>query len=314
MNAEIFAEWLRRQGYRVVRTASSYWYETSSRVYQAFPYHWVINPEEKELRELLWQKRGIALRYSTRVDAPKGKLSYHVVWDGLRYELSELPRRARQNVRKGLRYASIEPISMSWLATEGWLLREEVLDRQGRARAEDAAWWRDLCECTEALPGFEAWGAIHEGKLVGSMLTLVCDGCCLFLYQQSSTECLKYRVNNSLFYTITAAVLERPEVSSVFLGLHSLDAPESVDEFKFRMGYRPRPVRQRVVFHPGLSPVFNAGSHRLINRLVERYPERPALSKLEGMVRFYLEGKRPLDHQRWPERLMPRQSELLEAQ
>ena len=37
MNSETFAEWLRRQGHRVYRTASSYWYEAGPRVLQAFP-------------------------------------------------------------------------------------------------------------------------------------------------------------------------------------------------------------------------------------------------------------------------------------
>ena len=73
MNAEIFAEWLRRQGYRVVRTASSYWFEVSARVYQAFPYHWVIEPSEEELSRLLTEHHAIALRYSTPVNAHRAK-------------------------------------------------------------------------------------------------------------------------------------------------------------------------------------------------------------------------------------------------
>ncbi len=64
MNADIFAEWFRRQGYRVLRTPSSYWYEASSRVYQAFPYHWLIEPPEQELRGLLVKNNAIAVRYS----------------------------------------------------------------------------------------------------------------------------------------------------------------------------------------------------------------------------------------------------------
>ena len=95
MNAETFAEWLRRQGYHVVRTPSSYWYETSSRDYQAFPYHWVIEPDEGELNQLLRQNRAIALRYSTPFTAPRGKLSYHVVCQDPAYELATLPRQAR---------------------------------------------------------------------------------------------------------------------------------------------------------------------------------------------------------------------------
>ena len=157
MNAETFADWLRRQGYRVFRTQSSYWYEVSPRVYQAFPYHWVIEPEEKELRRLLLSNNAVALRYSTPVGAPRGKMSYHVVCEG-DYELKSLPRRARQNARRGLRYASVEPISMSRLATEGWRLRLDTLERQGRADAESEAWWRRVCDSAQDLPFLLAGG------------------------------------------------------------------------------------------------------------------------------------------------------------
>ena len=50
MNPEIFAEWKRRQGYQVLQTASSYWFNQGPRVFQAFPYHWVIEPTEKDVR------------------------------------------------------------------------------------------------------------------------------------------------------------------------------------------------------------------------------------------------------------------------
>ena len=53
MNAEIFSEWLRRQGYIVVKTESSYWYDAWPRVFQAYPYHWVIQPEQAEINALL---------------------------------------------------------------------------------------------------------------------------------------------------------------------------------------------------------------------------------------------------------------------
>ena len=72
MNADIFAEWLRIQGHNVVRTTSSYWYDASPRIYQAFPYHWLIQPTEIELLSLLRQKRAIALRYSTPIESPLG--------------------------------------------------------------------------------------------------------------------------------------------------------------------------------------------------------------------------------------------------
>jgi len=35
-------------GYKIEKTSSSYWYEPAT-VYQAFPYHWIIQPAEEEL-------------------------------------------------------------------------------------------------------------------------------------------------------------------------------------------------------------------------------------------------------------------------
>ena len=78
MNAETFAEWMRRQGHQVYRTASSYWYDAGPRVLQAFPYHWLITPDNKERNELMLRHGIIALRYSTplEVSGRDGQLSY----------------------------------------------------------------------------------------------------------------------------------------------------------------------------------------------------------------------------------------------
>ena len=80
MNADIFAEWLRRQGHRVARTESSYWYDQGPRVYQAFPYHWLISPDDLEITELIRQHGALALRYSTPVRSEEGAISYHTYW------------------------------------------------------------------------------------------------------------------------------------------------------------------------------------------------------------------------------------------
>jgi hypothetical protein len=311
MNAETFAEWMRRQGHRVVRTSSTYWCEVSPRVYQAFPYHWVIQPPEEELRTLLRENRAIALRYSTSTGARRGKLSYHVVCDGPTYDLASLPRQARQNIRRGLRYAAIEKIPISRLATEGWQLRLETLTRQGREVAETEEWWRRLCLTAEDLPGFEAWGAIHNGELAATFLAFACDDCYTLPYLQSATAHLRQRVTNAIFYAVTREALGRPEINTVFAGLQSLDAPPSVDEFKFRMDYTARPVRQRVVFHPWLAPLVARYGQSVVGQLLRHWPDSPALAKVEGMVRFYLEGKLPLREQDCPERLVHCVLELL---
>ena len=313
MNAGIFAEWLRRQGYRVVRTPSSYWYEASRGVYQAFPYHWIIEPTEAELSQLFWEYRAIAVRYSTPLTARYGKVSYHVVCTDPAYGLESLGRQTRQNVCKGLEYVRIERIPTSRLAAEGWQMRRDTLERQGRLDAETEETWHRLCTGAEDLLGFEAWGAFYDHELVASFLAFCCDDCFMLPYEQSASSYLKYRVNHAIFFGVTQAALRRPGISQVFFCLQSLDAPPSVDEFKFRMGYAAKPVRQRVAFHPLFAPLVNRVSHAIVSQMLARYRHSSALAKVEGMFRFYLEGKRAANKQDWPECLTPSKSDLLKA-
>jgi hypothetical protein len=86
----------------------------------------------------------------------------------------------------------------------------------------------------------------------------------------------------------------------VFYGLHSLDAPPSVDQFKFRMGYRARPVKQSVIFHPSVRPLINCVTHALVRAGLRLRPGNYILSKAEGMLRFHLQGRLPLSQQTLP--------------
>ena len=134
MNAETFAEWMRRQGHRVFRSPSSYWYDAGPRVLQAFPYHWLITPAPSETRGLMLRNGIIALRYSTPLDFPQGMVSYHVVLERP-YELEMLKPQARNGVKCGLEHFRVEQISFERLATEGWDLQKDTLVRQDRLRS-----------------------------------------------------------------------------------------------------------------------------------------------------------------------------------
>jgi len=112
------------------------------------------------------------------------------------------------------------------------------------------------------------------------------------LYQQCKWEYLTAHVNNALSFTVTQTMMRRPEVTSIFYGLHSLDAPASMDEFKFRMGYVRKPVRQRVFLHPLCLPLFNPVTHALARLAKTLRPKSRLVAKGEGMIRFYLGGKR----------------------
>lgn len=311
IGCNIFAEWLHCQGYTVIQTENSYWFNQGPRIYQAFPYHLQINPGEAELNELLGENKAIGLRYSTSIHSSQGVVSYHVIYKGKEYSEDTLSKKARYDVRKGLKNCVVERISLPKLAVEGWQGRLETLIRQGRVKAESRDWWNKLCLSASDLPGFEAWGAISDGNIVASLLGFRCDNCFSILYQQSKTNYLSLGVNNALTFVVTKEIIERPEIDYIFYGLNSLDAPPSVDAYKFRMNYTALPVRQRVVFNPWLAPAFNNASHSLLKLLLRWQPHNPVFAKAEGMIRFYLDGKRPLNKQTWPEALIKQKQELL---
>jgi hypothetical protein len=300
MMSETFAEWVSLQEHKVYRTKSSYWVQAGPRILQAIPYHQVIEPSSEELTELLIGYRAVGLRYSAPWNLPDGIASYHVVFTRHEYPLSSLPKKARHDVQRGMAAASIEPISFTRLASEGWRLRADTLQRQGRAGAETSQWWRRLCQTAESLNGFETWAAIVNDQLAASLIAFTSGDCCSILYQQSRKEFLPLGVNNALTFVFTNEVLKRPGNIWIFYGLHSLDAPPSVDEFKFRMGYTAKPVRQRVVFHPRFRPFVNKASHAILRAGHQIFPGNGTISKAEGMFRFYLQGKMPLTEQTKP--------------
>jgi hypothetical protein len=263
------------------------------------------------LLHVLKESKTIGLRYSAPLNSPVGKISYHAVYAEPSYGLDHVSRQTRQNIRKGLKYATFEPVSFERLAEEGWPLRSQTLARQGRLKAENPAWWERLCLSAVGLPGFEAWGAIHEGKLVGALIAYLAGDCFQMLYQQSLTGHLKYGVNNALGFVFTQQALERADVKQLFYGFESLDASGKVDEFKFRMGYTAEPVRQRVLFHPLLRPLANSMTLAAVERIGGAILRSPKWLKAAGMMRFYLEGKKSPAEQRYPECLLDRKEESL---
>ena len=311
MNADNFAEWLRKQGHLVVRTESSYWYDAGPRVMQAFPYYWVIEPSEEEINTLLRRHNLLAARYSTPLHSPMGTVSYHIVYEEPEYTLETLDRRSRQNVRKGLRNCNVEAITFERLAEEGWELEKDTLDRQEREGQFDQESWYKRCMAAKEIPGFEAWGALVGDTLAATLLSFQDDDWCVLIFQQCRREFLNNRVNNALTYEVTRIMTERENINSVFYALHSLDAPPEIDEYKLRMNYIAKPVRQRVVFHPLIRPLMNPVSYRVVNWLQSKRPASHQLAKAEGMIRFYLQGKQPLGKQDWPVHLESNKSQIL---
>lgn len=300
MNPDVFAEWLRCQNHKVVRTLSTYWVEVSPRVFQAFPYHWIITPCEDEIMGFLHDQGATCLRYSTPVTALEGAISYHSVLCDRSYSLAGLSANSRSKVRRGQRRCRIEQISLDRLAHDGWQLQQDTLARQGRSDSMSQIHWHRICLAAKGLPGFEVWAAYVDRDLAATILTAQVEDTCYMLYPQSHRKYFGEYVNNALSYAVTRDMLSRSDVKEIFYGLHSLDAPPSVDEFKFRMGYHAKPVRQKVECNPLIRRFINTASYSIVKFCHSRLPSNSMLAKAEGMIRFYLQGKLPPSRQAIP--------------
>ncbi len=287
MTPEIYAEWLRRQGQSVVRTHNSYWHSEGYGVYQAFPYHWLIDPSMEEKSELFAQ-RALCLRYSMPAGAVEGCPSYAIVFAGRAYDLEMLGHRTRKNTRRGLKQCSVEPVSFRDLVNEGWELRLDALDRQKRHLKLSRELWRNRYLSASHLPGFQAWGARVNGILTGYIVTFRMGECLCVIDHQSHRDSLDLNINNALTYTVSRDAVAQPGVKLIFYGLESLDAPQRVSEFKFHMGYVAKPIRQRVVFRPRIAPFANALSYRFVSAMSNWRPSDRRFSKARGMLRMYL--------------------------
>jgi hypothetical protein len=310
MNAETFADWQRRQGHRVYRSQSSYWHEAGPRVLQAFPYHWQITPSEEEICNLMQEHGVLALRYSAPFESQQGMVSYHIVLHSP-YTLEGLRSQARNGVKRGLKRFKTEQISFERLATEGWTLQQDTLDRQCRLKSMCQKEWECICRSAEGLPGFEAWAAVMDGELAAALIICRIDDVFNVPYALSHRKYLGNYVNNALFFATSREMLGRVGVREIFFTVQSLDAPPSVDDFKFRMGLMPKAVRQCVYFHPRLQLFVTPGLHHLTELMLQMDRSHPLLAKAEGMLRFNLAGKKSSVEQEWPECLATKREELL---
>jgi hypothetical protein len=290
MKPEIFAEFLKRQGYHIIQTESCYWYNAQPGFYFYFPYHRLITPSEQELKKILWGEHCIGMRFFSPMESA-GKSSYLIVCSDRNYDLRSVDGKSRSQTRKGLENFEIKQFGINELAHLGNALNYDTLTRQKRdPQILSEKKWLQYCSAAEGLDGFEAWGAFSDGKLASYLFGFQMEDHFTILYQGSATEYLRLCPNNALVFTVTRQKLLIPEVSAVSYGPESLDAPESLDTFKFNMGYSKRPIRQRIVFNPLIQPFIGQPLHKLVQGAARMRKESDTIRKIEGIIRFYREN------------------------
>lgn len=273
MNADVFAEFLRRRGFTVIKTGNVYCYNVSRFIWQCFPYHTMVEPDPAEIKKNLLHTVVAGVRYVVPPSS-SGAESYFIACSASDYGLNLLTKNIRHNTKRGLSRCVVQKINFEYLYEKGRVLQLDTLERQGRdPKIFNDLSWKKYCNAARELPGFEAWGALVDDDLAAFLVVFKMDDCVLYILQRSLRKYLAYYPNNALTMTVTQDILSRESIRMVSYGLKSLHAPDSLDDYKMKMGFNKVMVKERVLLHPFLMPLFNKYSWPLISTCTPRSGE-----------------------------------------
>jgi hypothetical protein len=291
MSTESFAAFLSANGHRVVRTELGYWYDASRGFFLSLPSHRLLSPSAADLRQVLRHRPCFGVRFPAPLEGP-GKPSYQIVCDAHDYSIEGLGANARSKVRRGLRRCEVAPMRFPDLAAAGAKANQDTLARQGRTTWLTGDRWETYCGAAHRTAGMEAWGAFVGGELAAFLVTVALDDCVEFLLARSRSDLLDAYPNNALIFRVAEEMLVNRGVRKVTFGLESLEPVGPLDQFKFSMGFRAEPLRQRVVFHPVVRWLVQPPP---VRAFLYRWAERRGADdvfwrKAAGILRFAEEG------------------------
>jgi hypothetical protein len=286
MDPARLAAFYERAGVRVARSQSAWWYEAAPRFLLALPSHRALTLQTGEASALIRRERLAGLRYICG-QADGGRESFQLVCDTPGYNLENLSANTRSKVRRGLARNEIRRISGRELAAVAENAFVETMQRQNRASAGAVAAWHRMLAAADTEPAIEIWSAWHDGEFACYLIAVRIDDVCEFFQARSAGHLLKHYPNNALIYTLTEEMLVRRGVREVTFGIESPEPVEELDAFKLHMGFRKKPVRQRVVFHGALRAAF---AFAPLRRLLISAGGRPGadvrLRKAAGILKF----------------------------
>lgn len=297
MSLAHYASFLGRMGHRVIQTQSTWWYDVSPqayRVYRNIPFHRPVTPSQEEIDEVLGF-RGIAARYSCPLEA--GHHSYYYTCEDKNYDLANLSANERSKIRRGLKRCEIRRIEFKELTKLGALeLNRDTLRRQGRTPSrQDEDYRRRFYEVAQDCPIAEVWCAFVDDQLSAYLVGFTIEDCAVIMHMRSNPDSLKAYPNNALVFSFTHEAISRPYIAEVSFGVESIKASlDSLHHFKSTIGFKGKPIGQRIELHRFIRPLITPTMVRQLIRWAEAMGEREQYKKLAGML-HWLQDQHELD-------------------
>jgi len=280
-------EFFEKIGQRTFKTESTWWHEVQPGVLLSFPYYKLISPSCGELDTLFKTYNLKAVRFPTPLEGYGFPASLELNTNP-QFNLDLLERESRRQTRRGLEACTYQQIDFDFLKSEGLKLNIDTADRQGRKTIyTDLKYWDNYCDAGKATQGMEAWGVLVDGKLGTYLVSAEFDGWWNWLLTHSSSEYLKQRTSNVLFYEGPRNFFEHNPDKKICYGLSSLEDVDKLDYFKINMGVQIQPVKQRIVFAKKYKMVFNHTPEFALSFLNSLFPKSYTVRKATSMIRLY---------------------------
>ncbi|MCY2927228.1 MAG: hypothetical protein NT031_17705 [Planctomycetota bacterium] len=182
---------------------------------------------------------------------------FNYVCDRAGYDVEQLDKNGRRDVRRGLRCFSVRRCGAEEIAAKGFPAFGDTESRHGHLppTTEDL---RDVIACQENDPFVEFWGAWQEENLAAWLRVLKVDDWAFITNAYSASVFLRDCPNNALAYEVTRTCLAEEKRAWISYGISSLQATDnilSLHKFKLRMGYQALPRVRTFVVRPLLWPL-----------------------------------------------------------
>jgi hypothetical protein len=285
MNADNFARFYAAAGLKVISTASGYWYSASPLIYNSLPPTLARDPSAAELGSLFREHRLAGVQYPTL--RPSGMPCANFVVRDKAYGLGSLQRQFRQHVQKGMAECEIREIPFEMLYESGFPINRAAMARRGFRipYLVEPARWLKFCEAGQTTPGAGALASFVGENLAAYLIYFIADGTCYGLHMLSHPEMWAHQPNHVLYYAFTKELIARPDIQAVSIGLQSLPAPKTIDQFKRHAGYVPEPCYVSIALRPAARLLLqNRATARLLASAAPLMERNPQLKRMRLVV------------------------------
>jgi hypothetical protein len=217
-----------------------------------------------------------------------GKRSFRMACDPSNYGLHRLSGKARNQTRRGLERCEVHPVDPKTLRTRGLDINVDTFERQGRAvTASKMDYWRRyFYEVTDA-EGSEVWGAYIGNELAAFLIAFRMRDCAHIFIMRSARNFLTAYPNNALLFRYITILAADSTIRDVSIGLEQIQPDlESLNRFKYGMGFREVAVGQRIDLVPWLRPFADSAVANWVGRLA-KFSGSDTADKMYGAITWY---------------------------